>query len=115
MFVHSAAEQGCSCGNSTGEVMKRKLKIAGLSLALVTVGSAVIHSAVSGGIGFGIAVILCFFLSVFALAGIFFICFKQYQLLKKHTEAMQSFFVRSESPKKKRKAKAEPIEETEEE
>ena len=63
--------------------MKRKLKIAGLSALLVSIFSVVINSAVSGGIGFGILIIVLFFLSAFSLIGTFFISLFSYRLLKK--------------------------------
>lgn len=64
--------------------MKRKLKIAGLSLVLVSLGSAVINGAMSGGVGFGLFVILCFFVAVFSLIGTFIVAVLSYRLLKKH-------------------------------
>lgn len=64
--------------------MKRKLKIAGLAVVLVSLFSVVVQSAVSGGVGFGIAVIICFFLGIFALCGNFFLLVSIYKLLKKH-------------------------------
>ncbi len=64
--------------------MKRKLKIAGLSLVLVSLGSAVINGAMSGGVGFGLFVILCFFAAVFSLIGTFVVCILSYRMLKKH-------------------------------
>lgn len=63
--------------------MKRKLKIAGLAIVLVSLFSVVVQSAVSGGVGFGIAVIICFFLGIFALCGNFFLLMSIYKLLKK--------------------------------
>jgi uncharacterized protein (DUF58 family) len=62
--------------------MKRKLKIAGFALVLVSLCSAVVSSATSGSVGFGIAVILSFFLAVFALVGLFFLSVKQFRVLK---------------------------------
>lgn len=64
--------------------MKRKLKIAGLSVLLVSFVSVIFNSASSGSVGFGFAVILSFFLSVFALVGQFFISLKQYRIIKNH-------------------------------
>lgn len=64
--------------------MKRKLKIAGLAVVLVSLFSVVVQSAVSGGVGFGIVVIICFFLGIFALCGNFFLLMSIYKLLKKH-------------------------------
>lgn len=64
--------------------MKRKLKIAGLAVVLVSLFSVVVQSAVSGGVGFGIAVIICFFLGIFSLCGNFFLLMSIYKLLKKH-------------------------------
>ncbi len=80
--------------------MKRKLKMVGLSAILISVVSLVVHSAASGGIGFGIAVILCFFLAVFSLVGLFIVSLKIYSLLKSFPDRFQTVF--PSNPKKKR-------------
>lgn len=64
--------------------MKRKLKITGLAVLLVSLFSAVVHSAASGSIGFGIFLILCFFAAVFSVIGLFILSWKQYRLWKKY-------------------------------
>lgn len=60
---------------------KRRLKIAGLSALLASAGLGVISSAVNGGVGFGVLVILCYFLCCVCLSVLCIFSVKSYKSL----------------------------------
>lgn len=57
------------------------MKIAGLSVLLASAGLGVISSAVNGGVGFGVLVILCYFLCCACLSVLCIFSVKSYKSL----------------------------------
>lgn len=57
------------------------MKIAGLSVLLASAGLGVISSAVNGGVGFGVLVILCYFLCCVCLFVLCIFSVKSYKSL----------------------------------
>lgn len=57
------------------------MKIAGLSVLLASAGLGVISSAVNGGVGFGVLVILCYFLCCLCLSVLCIFSVKSYRAL----------------------------------